>query len=210
MKKITVLLFLALTAFGCGNAVQQTADVNAPAQNSNDSLVVSSHSGENYSTENPTIVPKSETRTKWKQSGDPIEVTSFNAEIAQAEKNLEAKPNDQATKKALAEAYLKRAIALTDARQYASALGDYRRALKYDVSNPEAKNGRDEIISIYESLNRDYPQEGEEPPPLPFGKKEEIKPANSNEKIKFEQGATSTIAVGNLFYKAKQLTNYIC
>jgi hypothetical protein len=59
-------------------------------------------------------------------------------------------------------------------------------------------------------LNRDYPQEGEEPPPLPFGKKEEIKPANSNEKIKFEQGATSTIAVGNLFYKAKQLTNYIC
>ncbi len=170
MKKITVLLFLALAAFGCGNAGQQTVNVNAPAQNSNDSLVVSSHSSENYSAENPTIVPHSETRTKWKQSGNPIDVTSFNAEIAQSEKNLRAKPNDEVAKTALAEAYLKRGVALTNARQYASALGDYRRTLKYDANNPEAKNGMDEIISIYESLNRDYPQEGEEPPPLPFGK----------------------------------------
>lgn len=133
-------------------------------------MTVTSHSTENSTVSNSTVVPKSETKTKWTQSGNPIDTSEFDAEIAKAEKNLKAKPKDAAAKKALSEAYVKRGVALTGARQYASALGDYRRTLKLDPNNEEAKNGMDTIIGIYESLNREYPKEGEEPPPLPFKK----------------------------------------
>ncbi len=169
MKKFTVLVFSILFAAGCGAASQQA--VNVSPQSSNNSLTVTSHSSDDSPNTNPTIVPKSETKTKWTQSGNPIDTSQFDADIAKAEKDLKAKPKDETAKKALAEAYVKRAVALTEARQYASALGDYRRTLKLDPKDEEAKNGMNQIISIYESLNRDYPKEGEEPPPLPFTKK---------------------------------------
>ena len=136
-------------------------------------MTVTSHSTENSfnsAAPNSTVVPRSETKTKWTQSGNPIDTAEFDAEIAKAEKALKAKPKDAAAKKNLSEAYVKRGVALTEARQYASALGDYRRTLKLDPTNEEAKNGMDTIIGIYESLNREYPKEGEEPPPLPFKK----------------------------------------
>jgi tetratricopeptide (TPR) repeat protein len=167
MKKIAVLSFSILICVGCGAASQQT--VNVAPQNSNNSLTVTSHSSDNSA--NTTVVPKSETKTKWTQSGNPIDTSEFDAEIAKAEKNLKAKPKDETAKKTLAEAYVKRGVALTEARQYASALGDYRRTLKLDPNDEEAKSGMNQIIKIYESLNRDYPKEGEEPPPLPVTKK---------------------------------------
>ena len=83
---------------------------------------------------------------------------------------LVKRSSDEKTKQALSIAYFKRAMALTDARQYASALGDYRRAVKYDPSNTEAKDWIQQIISIYDTINRESPKEGEEPPPLPFTK----------------------------------------
>jgi tetratricopeptide (TPR) repeat protein len=73
------------------------------------------------------------------QSGTPIDTSEYDQEITKAEKASKAKPKDEQAKKALAEGYLKRAIALTEARQYASALGDYRRVLKLDENNEEAK-----------------------------------------------------------------------
>ena len=109
-----------------------------------------------------------------KQNGRRAEIRlirpRFDSEIKQAETKQKANPKDETLKKSLAEAYVKRGIALTDARQYASALGDYRRALKLDPTNEEAKKWIEQIISIYESINRSYPSEGEEPPPLPFKK----------------------------------------
>lgn len=168
MKKISVLGFLALISFGCGNSAPPT---NVSTQNSNSS--VTSHSSENPGNSagpNSTVVPKSETKTKWTQSGNPIDTAEFDAEIAKAETAFKAKPADAAAKKSLSVAYAKRGVALTEARQYASALGDYRRTLKLDPGNEEAKNGMDTIIGIYESLNREYPKEGEEPQPLPLKK----------------------------------------
>jgi hypothetical protein len=106
--------------------------------------------------------------SKWTQSGDAIDTKEFDTAIASAEKALTAKPADAAAKKAVADAYFKRAVALTDARQYASALGDYRRTIKHDPSNTEAAEWIERIISIYASINRGSPKEGEEPPPLPF------------------------------------------
>ena len=83
---------------------------------------------------------------------------------------VKSKPDDAAAKKLLSEAYYDRGDALTKARQYASALGDYRRALKYDPENQEAKDWIGQIVNIYKMLKKDPPKEGEEPPPLPFKK----------------------------------------
>jgi tetratricopeptide (TPR) repeat protein len=169
MKKILILSFIVSASFGCNTTSQQS--VNVPVQGSNSSLTVTSHSSDNSPATNQTVVPKSETKTKWTQSGNPIDTSQFDADIAKAEKDLKAKPKDAGAKKALAEAYVKRGVALTEARQYASALGDYRKTLKLDPNDEEAKNGMNQIVSIYDSLNREYPKEGEEPPPLLYNKK---------------------------------------
>ncbi len=178
MKKIAILSFTALLFAACGGANQQTVNTNiAPnnsVQNTTNSTVVSSHSQNDLTVSSgqtdSKIVPKSETKTKWSQSGDPIDTSSFDEEIKQVESKLKANPKNEDLKKSLAEAFVKRGLTLTEARQYASALGDYRKALKLDPNNEEAKKWIDQIISIYKSINKEYPKEGEEPPPLPFKK----------------------------------------
>jgi len=173
MKKFVILSCLAVVSVGCSSVAQPTANTNVSVQKSDNSLIVSSHSqpeSVNNAAQMPTPVQKSAVKTKWTQSGTPIDVSGFDAEIAKAEKDLKAKPKDEMAKKTVAEAYLKRGIALTEARQYASALGDYRRVLKYDANNEEAKKWIEQIIGIYDSINKDFPKEGEEPPPLPFKK----------------------------------------
>ena len=117
-----------------------------------------------HTTENQP--PLQSTGGKWTQSGDPIDTKEFDAKIAAAEKALKAKPSDESAKKAVAEAYFERGVALTEARQYASALGDYRRVLKQEPDHAEAKKWIDQIIGIYAMLKKEYPKEGEEPPPL--------------------------------------------
>ena len=88
--------------------------------------------------------------------------------IAEAEKAFKAKPNDAAAKTALADAYFDRGFALTEARQYAAALGDYRKALKIVPDHEESQKWLDQIVSIYKMLKKEAPKEGEEPPPLPW------------------------------------------
>ncbi len=182
LKIIAVLCFSTWILIGCGKTVsQQTANANVSAHTSDNPAIVSGHSQTRSGNDNlsdvqqspqssAAVVPKSEVKTKWTQSGNSIDVSEFDAEIAGAQKALKAKPTNEAAKKSLAEAFVKRGVALTDARQYASALGDYRHALKFDAENEDAKKWIEEILNIYAILNRDYPKEGEEPPPLPFNK----------------------------------------
>ncbi len=169
MKSLTILVF-ALAAFGCGTA-PQTVQQNAPMAN----LSASNERPQTtiaHSTANQTVAPAdSGEKSKWSQGGEPIDTKDLDAAIAAANKDVTAKPADVAAKKALGTAYFKRAVALTDARQYASALGDYRKALKNDPENAQAKDWISQIISIYESMNKDSPKEGEEPAALPFVKK---------------------------------------
>ena len=121
----------------------------------------------------PNAQPSPSPTTKMSAGGgDAIDTTTYDAEIAQAEKGLKQKPNDASARTALAHAYLKRAGALTKARQYRSALGDYRRTLKYEPDNEEAREMSGTITGIMKQMGRDIPAEGEEPPPLPFKKEE--------------------------------------
>ncbi len=170
IKKFAILSLMALVSVSCSNVAQTTANTNVSTPKSDNSPIVSSHSQTEKVNTAQTPVPKSATKTKWTQGGTPIDVSGFDEEIAKAEKDLKAKPKDETAKKTVAEAYLKRGIALTQSQQYASALGDYRRVLKYNADNEEAKKWIAQIISIYDMINKEAPEEGEEPPPLPFKK----------------------------------------
>jgi tetratricopeptide (TPR) repeat protein len=169
MKKLTILMLGSLLV-ACGRGPQPVTNTNAasaPPQRSERSETVIAHTTENQ-TPPETGTTSAGPKSKWTQSGDPIDTKELDAAIAAAEKAIKAKPADPMAKQALADAYLKRAVALTDARQYASALGDYRRVLKYDPNNTDARNWIEQIIGIYDGLGRESPKEGEEPPPLPF------------------------------------------
>ena len=180
MKKIAILNFLLLVSIGCNNAptkvqenmnVSPNTSVSQHSTGAND-LTVSSHSQDKKSEQMPTNAgnQNSGEKTKWTQSGNPIDTTEFDAEIKNVQDKMKENPKEESLKTLLADAYVKRAMALTDARQYASALGDYRKAQKLDPKNETAKEWIAQIIQIYGSLNKDYPKEGQEPPPLPFKK----------------------------------------
>ena len=165
---ITLSAALTLSCTSAGTPVQQnTANVAPPSRTSERPQTAIAHGPqEGTPPQAEGYAPKS----KWTQSGDPIDTKELDAAVAAAEKASSAKPSDAAAKKSLADAYFKRAVALTDARQYASALGDYRRTIKLDPTNAEASEWIERIVSIYASINRASPKEGEEPPPLPFNK----------------------------------------
>ncbi len=186
MKKIFILAILSAFLIGCGNSAPEVSE--QPIDKKNTTIAskdkpetVAAHTLDKEKDakaiptsdpNKPPMVKKSNEKTSWTRSGDPIDTTKFDADVEKAEKELKAKPNDETTKKNLSEAYTKRGVALTEARQYAAAIGDYRKALKYDSDNAEAKKWIGTITNIYKSMNREVPKEGEEPKPLEFkGKK---------------------------------------
>ncbi len=167
--KTAIVLVAAALAFGCTSAakpIAQNAAAATPPSNSERPQTAIAHTTEKTSDANSGGGAKS----KWTQGGDAFDTSKYDASIMAAEKALSGKPSDEKAKKVLADAYLERANALTEKRQYASALGDYRRCVKYDPANAEAKQWIGQITQIYASINRESPKEGEEPPPLPFKK----------------------------------------
>ncbi|MFL6373284.1 MAG: hypothetical protein ACJ73D_01330 [Pyrinomonadaceae bacterium] len=160
--KIIVIAICSLLLAACGSAprpVAENSNAVAPASNERPQTAIA-HTTEGGTP--PGANSGGGEKSKWTQGGDPIDTSSYDADIAKAEKGSD--------KKALSAAYVKRADALTKARQYAAALGDYRKALKADPSNPDAKNWVDQITMVYQSMNREAPKEGEEPPALPYKK----------------------------------------
>ncbi len=165
------IIFLAALLIGCtGNAttVQNTSNSTSGPQRSEKLESMVSHTTENQS--GPVPAPNSGPNTKWTQSGNPIDTAKFDGVIIAAEKMLRSNPANGAAKTTAAQAYFDRGFALTEAHQYAAALGDFRKALKLDPDQEDAKKWIDKIINIYASIKRDFPKEGEEPPPLPFKK----------------------------------------
>lgn len=166
MKPIAIFSFALLLTACNSSAPTSISNANAAANdNSMRSQTMIAHSAENKS------APAGNTgKTKWTQSGEPIETKTFDAEIAEADKAVKAKPDDADAKEQLSNAYFSRATALTEARQYASALGDYRKAVKYNPDNEQAQEWIKQIINIYNDMGREYPPEGQEPPPLRINK----------------------------------------
>jgi tetratricopeptide (TPR) repeat protein len=171
MKQIS-LVFLAAIAAACNSAAPtgtQTANANS-ADRPMRSEQMQQQNSIAHTTENQPP-PNPNAPGKFAQGGEPIDTAKFDGVIAEAEKALKVKPNDAAAKTDLADALFDRGFALTEARQYAAALGDYRKALKLDPNHEESKKWIDTIEGIYRnSVNKEPPKEGEEPPPLPFKK----------------------------------------
>lgn len=164
-----LLLIPVLFVASC-NSAPPVANTERPinaAQQTKEAQSLLAHSGEGGT---PKPMNSNSSPGRWSQSGDPIDTLKFDAAIADAEKNLKAKPAETSLKEALAQALFERGFALTEARQYAAALGDYRRALKHDPDHEESKKWIDQIVGIYQMLKKEPPKEGEEPPPLPFKK----------------------------------------
>ena len=170
-------LFLSLSAIflaGCAGNTARLQPANQPAAPAKrDELSAISHSADNRF--QPTNIPVSGNSAPNPASGggspmaQAIDVTAMNADIQKAEKSYEKDPKDTQAKKDLAHAYFVRAFALTKAAQYRAALGDFRRGLKLDPDDREAKAMQNEIFRIAAEMGRELPKEGEEPPPLPWG-----------------------------------------
>jgi len=163
MTKFPLLLISAVGILsGCTNSnIRPIANSESNTANPPRAESVIAHT-----TENQPMKPAN--TAKWTPGGEAIDTQELDAAVMKAEKGLTARDSDPDTKKTLGEAFFRRAVALTEARQYAAAIGDYRRSLKNDPANTDAKTWIDKITTIYASMGKEPPKEGDEPPALPF------------------------------------------
>jgi len=139
------------------SAPSNTSNANAPATNATPSgvpPVSSAHGG-------APATPAAPAGANEKPEG--VDTAALDDKIDKLEVKVKAGSATAADKKALADVYLQRANTYRDAgspRLYKFALGDYRRVLRYDPTNAEAKAKMDEIISIYNSMGRPVPTNG--------------------------------------------------
>jgi hypothetical protein len=95
-----------------------------------------------------------------------IDTSALDKKIEQTEKKAKAPKATQADKLAAATAYLERANIFYSAGQptlYKFALRDFRRALRYDPNNTDAREKHDQIVQIYQQMGRPVPDLGNEP-----------------------------------------------
>lgn len=178
-KNSIALLFAPFVATvfltACATETKQDASVknitaSSPPAASSSPTLARAHGDEKQSpvASQSTAQTNSAANTLQRPTGTPIDTSAFDTEIARLEAKV--KKGDTASEKDLANSYLQRAKALTEAQQYRSALGDYRRTLKHEPTNKDAKAMENQIIAIFQQLGRDAPAQGSEPPPLPFRK----------------------------------------
>ena len=180
MKNIFFIAMFSLFLIGCSSTpkVSETPIVKNTNEQQKPSESVAAHTTEKEKgaeTSKPADAMKPpesgkvEGKKNWSRGGDAIDVSSETKAIEFAREKSDANPNDKQLKKKLAEAYTKRGISLTGARQYAAAVGDYRKALKADPNNELAKTWIEQIANIYKTLpGKDIPKDGEEPEPLEY------------------------------------------
>lgn len=170
MKKAVIIGFFAFALAACASSAPVTPEQVLKADNTNgrnaESLVTSSHSS-NKSEGANNGASKTQTESPMAKA---IDVSKLTENIETYEKQHTGNPKDVKTKGELANAYFERAFALTQAAQYRAALGDFRKGLKLNPDNKDARAMHDRIIDIFRSINREPPKEGEEPPPMPFNK----------------------------------------
>lgn len=165
--------FAALALGACGGVSSTPTAANQNATPTNQTTVTSTQSS--GGARSPSVAASPGTSTPQAASsggGEPVDTSSYDAEIKRLEEKAKKNPADQAMRLALAKVYTDRGDALTGVRQYRAALGDYRRALRFDPNNGQAQQMSGTIISILKSMKYDVPLEGQEPPPLPLKPKE--------------------------------------
>jgi hypothetical protein len=108
--------------------------------------------------------PPSGTQSGAQSSG--ADTTALDKKVEQAEAKAKAVKATQADKQAAAAAYLERGNFFYNAGNpslYKFALRDFRRTLRYDANNEEARAKQQQIVEIYQSMGRPVPELGDEP-----------------------------------------------
>ena len=99
MKKLLLVITSGIFALGCSNAARPVAEnvnTSTVASTPEKSQTAIAHSLEN---QQPPTNADPAGKSKWKQSGDPIDTKAFDTAIASAELNLRKKPDDAADEK---------------------------------------------------------------------------------------------------------------
>jgi hypothetical protein len=156
---------LALAAFaGCAssstNANTSNSSANQSTQTAKTQTVVVPPVSSAHGTTAATPAQASGASVSEKPS---VATPELDAKIAKADAKAKATSATDADKKAAAAAYIERANIYYSAQQpqlYKFALGDFRRALRYDPNNSEARGKMDQIVSIYQSMGRPVPTNG--------------------------------------------------
>jgi hypothetical protein len=168
MRKSPLLPALAACALaaGCGGAPAPTAKTS----NSN-SQTTNAQTSIQHGTSPSTNVGVSASHGGDAQTGAPattkpsVETPELDAKIEKAEAKAKAAGASDSDKKAAARAYFDRANFFRDQGTptlYKFALADYRRGLRYDSSDADARAKMDEIVEIYKSMGRPVPELGNE------------------------------------------------
>jgi tetratricopeptide (TPR) repeat protein len=147
-----------------GAATTTTAPTASNQATASANQTATANSGNTQSARAPAVAASPKSTSK--STGEFVDTSKYDAEIKRLEERAKKNNADQQTRLALAKAYTARGDALTGVRQYNAALGDYRRALRNDPDNEQAQQMAGTIISIYKSMGREVPQEGQELPPL--------------------------------------------
>ena len=97
---------------------------------------------------------------------DGPDTSALDKKIEQAEAKAKAAGASATDKAAAATAYVERGNVFYNAGQptlYKFALRDFRKALRLDANNAEARAKQDQIVEIYQSMGRPVPDLGNEP-----------------------------------------------
>lgn len=95
-----------------------------------------------------------------------MDTAALDKKIEQAEAKAKTPSATQGDKQAAAAAYLERGnvfYAAGNPSLYKFALRDFRRTLRYDPENAEARAKQQQIVEIYQSMGRPVPELGNEP-----------------------------------------------
>jgi tetratricopeptide (TPR) repeat protein len=171
-NKIFLSLVLSGILFvsGCSNPSPAVSEQKTTPTDKKNELAVTSHTTENAKP--PGSTDSNSTNSAPSGGNSPmakaVDVAEMTKTIDSALASFKKNEKDAKAKTALSEAYFVRAFALTDAAQYRAALGDFRKGLKLAPENKEAKEMHDQILTIFKSIGRVPPKEGEEPAPMPI------------------------------------------
>lgn len=166
MRKPAILFALGACALAaaCGAPAPtpKTANKNSQASNTQTSIA----HGTNTSTDAGVATSHGgDAQPGAPAAKPPVETPELDAKIEKAEAKAKAAGASDADKKAAARAYFERADFFRGEGSpalYKFALADYRRGLRYDSSNEDARAKMDEIVAIYKSMGRPVPELGNE------------------------------------------------
>jgi hypothetical protein len=113
--RYSLITLMLLSMAACNNSGPLPVQSNERSMTNTSNKTDRSQTAIAHSLENQTPPPAAnapEGKSKWTQSGDAIDTKEFDAAITSAEAAVKSKPADAAAKKALGDAYFKRAEAL--------------------------------------------------------------------------------------------------